>query len=89
MTPNPARAARSVVARNRESVIATKEAKAMSRTTYYPASLNFRVSQPVAEAVAREAARTHANEAEICRRMLLAGLQAHGVQVPAPAEAGG
>lgn len=61
----------------------------MSRTSYYPACLNFRVSRAVAEAVAREAAKAQSGEADFCRRMLLAGLQANGVQIPVPAEVGG
>lgn len=60
----------------------------MSRTTYYPAVLQFRVSRPVADAVALEAAKAHSNEAAICRQMLLAGLQASGVQIPAKAFGG-
>lgn len=53
----------------------------MARTTFYPSILSFRVSRPVAEAVALEAAKAQSNEAEVCRRMLLAGLQASGVQL--------
>ena len=70
-----------VVAKNHGGSVARKEARQMARPTYYPAVLNFRVSRPVAEAVALEAAKAQSNEAEICRRMLLAGLQASGVQL--------
>lgn len=59
----------------------------MARPTYYPAVLNFRVSRPIAEAVSLEAAKAQSNEAEVCRRMLLAGLLASGVQL-APATGG-
>ena len=60
----------------------------MLRPTYYPAALHFRVSRPVADAIALEAAKAQSNEAEVCRRMLLAGLRASGVQL-APQTLGG
>ncbi len=87
MPLDPERAAPSVVAKNQNGEVARKGARTVTRPAYYPAVLNFRVSRPVAEAVSLEAAKAQANEAEICRRMLLAGLRASGVQL-APAGGG-
>jgi hypothetical protein len=87
MPLDPEQTAPSVVAKNHGGDVARKGARKVSRSPHYPAALHFRVSRPVAEAVALEAAKAHANEAEICRRMILAGLLASGVQL-APAGGG-
>lgn len=88
MTLKPDHLAPTVMAKNHGGDVATKEARPVQRPTYYPSVLTFRVSRPMAEAVALEAAKAQSNEAEVCRRMLLAGLQASGVQL-APQTLGG
>jgi hypothetical protein len=88
MTLKADQSAPTVMAKNHGGDIARKEDRAMLRPAYYPAALHFRVARAVAEAVALEAAKAQSNEAEVCRRMLLAGLQASGVQL-APQTFGG
>ncbi len=57
----------------------------MSRPTHYPEHLAFRVPAPVAETVAREARAAHSNPADFCRRLILLGLKAEGIEVRASA----
>lgn len=61
----------------------------MARPSHYPDHLTFRVPSAVAETVANAARDQHSNPADFCRRLILAGLRAEGIKIPAPEPAGG
>ena len=52
----------------------------------YPHLVAFRVIQPIADAIAELAERDCTSPADTCRRLILAGLRANGIQIGAKAE---